>query len=247
MGDDLGAEGMASAACYSIFYFSRLFAQATGHAPYDYLMRRRVAEAAEELIGSSRSITEIALERGFDVPDSFARAFRRCFGILPSDARKQGSYPRSIARTRIERAYVEEMLGNPPAAPDAIMAGDETIVGVWQGGSGAEIESCLASASVGLAVVERDGSLRPKRAFVGRLRAAGGESGDAPIYPLAATSIPGGGRARFRIGGGAERLGFVAEYAYRTWLPLSGRTRATEYDIVEAVGDGCVCMTIPLA
>jgi AraC-like DNA-binding protein len=113
----IGVSDIADAACYSPFYFSRLFSEATGHSPYDYLMRRRVALAAEALIAGSRGITEIALDHGFEVPDTFARAFRRCFGLLPSEARKVGAFPAVIARTKIERPYVEAMLGGRVAAP----------------------------------------------------------------------------------------------------------------------------------
>ena len=48
--------------------------------------------------GGGDTVIELALRFGYDSPDSFARAFRREFGCLPSDARKRGvslhSYPR---------------------------------------------------------------------------------------------------------------------------------------------------------
>jgi AraC-like DNA-binding protein len=243
MGEDVGAQEMAAAACYSPFYFSRLFAQATGHSPYDYLMRRRVAAAAEEVVSGSRSLIEIALDRGFDVPDTFARAFRRCFGLAPSEARREESYPRSIARTRIERAYVEAMLACGPPLAEAIEPPPATIEGTWL--RGVDAESWRLPAEGGLIIVERDGSLRPSRAFLGS-RAPADRGRAAPEFPLAATAIAGGPAARFRVGS-PDRLGFVIEYAYKTWLPSTGRTRPPAIDIVEADGVGGLSLLLPLA
>jgi len=251
LGEPIGVEDMAEAACYSPYYFSRLFAQATGHSPYDYLMRRRVASAAELLIGGRASIIEIALDCGFEAPDSFTRAFRRCFGVPPSEARKTGCYPRAIARTRIERTQVEAMLAAPPPAPEATKEADAVIMGSWSELPWADpLHGSLPSARAPrLILVERGGSLEAKRTFIGQAtepRPPGAEADIPPAYPLSASLVSGGRRARFRIEGGYERLDFVVEYAYRSWLPLSGRTKAPSYDIIEEGGDGRLALVLPL-
>ena len=51
---------MAAAAGYSLFHFSRTFNQATHHTPYDYLMRRRLSEAAQTLVRTDRKIKSVA-------------------------------------------------------------------------------------------------------------------------------------------------------------------------------------------
>jgi AraC-like DNA-binding protein len=120
MGEDMGVRDMADAACYSPFYFSRIFAEGTGHSPYDYLMRRRVASAAARVVSGEGSLTEIALDHGFEVQEGFARAFRRCFGLLPSEARERGRYPVPIARTMIGAPYVEAMLSGAVRRPTRV-------------------------------------------------------------------------------------------------------------------------------
>lgn len=239
MGECLGVGDMADAACYSPFYFSRLFARATGHAPYDYLMRRRVAASADEVATGSRSIIDIALAFGFEVPDTFARAFRRCFGLLPSEARRDGSYPRSIARTLVARPYVEAMLAGGPPIPEAVERVPMVVAGSWIGG--AEGGSPPRG---GIAIVERDGALRPARCFAGSPLPAGSGS-EAPAYPAAATSIAGGRDARFLVGP-PERLGFVVEYAYRAWWPSSGRALPSDFDLVADDGAGGLSLDLPL-
>lgn len=64
--------------------FLRTFERAVGHAPIDYLIRRRVAAAMALLRESDKTITEIAFETGFSDSNYFARQFRRVNGITPS-------------------------------------------------------------------------------------------------------------------------------------------------------------------
>lgn len=235
LGEPIGVEDMARQAYYSPFYFSRLFAQATGHSPYDYLMRRRVAAAAEEVVGGGRSLTEIALDYGFEAPDSFSRAFRRCFGALPSEARKAGSFPRRVARTRASRAYVEAMLSFPPGPPTRVELGETLLIGLVPTGTPA------APAGGGWApralpgafyhAVIRDDRLIPRASFAGSIAAEPAAPG-VPEFPGAATLVRGGAFARFRAQGGEPGLGAVVEYAYRAWLPSAGAP-VPGYDLVE--------------
>jgi AraC family transcriptional regulator len=83
-------EDMAQACGYSLYYFIRLFNQCVHLTPYDYLIRRRLAQAALELLNGERRLLEIALDYGFQSAETFTRAFTRVFGIQPSLARKQG-------------------------------------------------------------------------------------------------------------------------------------------------------------
>ena len=232
MGDPVGVEEMARAACYSQFYFSRLFAQATGHSPYGYLMRRRIASAAEEVIGGERSLTTVALNFGFEAPDSFSRAFRRCFGMLPSEARKAGTFPRRVARTRIERDYVEALLGTPPGPPSRLESRDMYI---------ASIESGQAPGAGLMDIVRRGEDLRATSSFRGV--PAGPE---VPSFPSHATLVSGGTFARFRTPGGIAGLLTAVEYAYRVWLPETGAPAVPAYDLVEYGDSVPVALLLPI-
>ncbi len=69
---------------YSIFYFIRTFNKVAHQTPYDYLITRRLSEALKELLETDRRITDIAIDYCFETPESFSRAFKRLFGVLPS-------------------------------------------------------------------------------------------------------------------------------------------------------------------
>jgi AraC family transcriptional regulator len=75
---------LASAAGYSLYHFIRTFNQTVHHTPYDYLMRRRLSDAACELLLSERRVIDIALDFQFNNHETFTRAFGRVFGMPPS-------------------------------------------------------------------------------------------------------------------------------------------------------------------
>lgn len=80
---------MAEKASYSLYHFCRVFGKTTYHSPHDYLIRRRMTEAADEIIHTNRKIIDIALDYQFESHEGFTRAFGRVFTISPSEARHQ--------------------------------------------------------------------------------------------------------------------------------------------------------------
>jgi len=66
----------------------RVFRKATGQTPIEYLLRLRIQKAMELLRNSSLSITEIALEVGFNDSNYFTRQFRRVLGETPRSFRR---------------------------------------------------------------------------------------------------------------------------------------------------------------
>lgn len=86
--DPLDVDDLARAAGMSRFHFSRAFRDATGKAPYAYLLDVRLARAAELLRGGQRSVTEVAFEVGFRDLGRFARAFRAKTGRSPNEWRR---------------------------------------------------------------------------------------------------------------------------------------------------------------
>lgn len=67
----------------------RVFRNATGQAPIAYLMRLRIQKAMELLRNTDMSITEIALQTGFNDSNYFSRQFNKLIGDSPSAYRKQ--------------------------------------------------------------------------------------------------------------------------------------------------------------
>jgi AraC-like DNA-binding protein len=67
----------------------RVFRKATGQPPIEYLVRLRVQRSMEMLLNTDLSITEIAMEIGFNDSSYFTRQFRKINGLSPSAYRKR--------------------------------------------------------------------------------------------------------------------------------------------------------------
>lgn len=81
-------EGLAKVAGMNPKYFCRAFFQMTGRTPIDYLNYYRIEQAGEQLLLTSRPVTEIALGCGFNDMSYFSRMFSRHKGVSPSRYRK---------------------------------------------------------------------------------------------------------------------------------------------------------------
>ena len=86
----LTVEQVAAAAGYSRFHYSRSFLMLTGLTPTDYVRKRRLSEAARELVTSAKRILDIALDYQFGSQEAFTRSFKREFGVTPSLYRQRG-------------------------------------------------------------------------------------------------------------------------------------------------------------
>ena len=84
---------LAAASGYSRYHFSRLFTQSEGVSPARYVLQLRLEEAMAALRTSPAPIKTIAARCGFADPNYFAKAFRRAFGLTPSEFRKSGTIP----------------------------------------------------------------------------------------------------------------------------------------------------------
>ena len=84
----LTIDQIAEQANSSVFHFQRTFAILTDCSVAEYLRRRRLTLAAQELSATDQRIIDIAYKYGYDTPEAFSKAFRRQHGITPSEARK---------------------------------------------------------------------------------------------------------------------------------------------------------------
>lgn len=87
----LELETVAAQACCSHFHFMRMFEVVSGVSAGDYIRRRRLSQAALALASGKEKVIDVALRYGYDTPEAFAKAFKRLFGITPSEACRPGA------------------------------------------------------------------------------------------------------------------------------------------------------------
>jgi AraC family transcriptional regulator len=81
--DDVSLSDLALEAGLSKFHFSRLFKDAIGVTPHQYVLRRRIDQAARTLQRGNVSIAQVAHRFGFSDQSHFTRMFKRIKGVTP--------------------------------------------------------------------------------------------------------------------------------------------------------------------
>lgn len=74
--------------CLSPNYFGDLVKKETGKSPQEYIQNKIIDLAKEKIIGSEKTVNQIAYELGFQYPQHFTRIFKKRVGCTPSEYRK---------------------------------------------------------------------------------------------------------------------------------------------------------------
>ena len=91
-------EEIAKMSYSSSYHFQRIFSILCGYTLGEYIRNRRLTLAGKELATTNIKVIDVALKYGYESPDSFAKAFQKFHGILPSQARSNGSDLKSFSR-----------------------------------------------------------------------------------------------------------------------------------------------------
>lgn len=84
----ISVEDLARVANLSPSRFSRVFKEETTLSPIEYLLQTRLDCAKRMLRGHDKTLSQIALDCGFNSSSYFCQCFTRAFNQSPSDYRK---------------------------------------------------------------------------------------------------------------------------------------------------------------
>lgn len=87
LAEEISVETLAELVELSPFHFSRVFKQATGMSPLQFVTRERITLAQQLIRETSRNLIEIGLEVGYTSPSHFAKVFRKVVGVTPTEFR----------------------------------------------------------------------------------------------------------------------------------------------------------------
>lgn len=261
LAEPVGVKDMADAACVSLFHFSRLFVQTTHLTPYDYLMRRRLSEAAHLLRRNNQRIIEIAFDVGFKNPETFSRAFRRLTAMPPLQWRESETVRRDGLLPPLTEAFLEHLSQNMTTVPmrqkfEEIILEGFTI----QEGNEKEIQKCWED----LLLIRTNSSKekcwgvrwfpegidRPAR-YMAAAQSSISPATRATTPPLPALTLPEQTFASFEHNITRSRLAPTLDYCFRIWLPQSGSIAPAmiveEYDNPQEALQGNSCnVLLPL-
>jgi AraC-like DNA-binding protein len=96
--EKIDLDQIADEAYFSKYHFLRLFKQAYGKTPHQYLVWVRM-EHAQQLIKTGAAISDVCYATGFDSPGSFSMLFRRTTGDSPTAYQAMQLQQRADIRT----------------------------------------------------------------------------------------------------------------------------------------------------
>ncbi len=86
---NITSKDVADALSYNHSYFCRKFQNCFNRKFYDYLNMYRIFESKKLFLDKEKTITQIAMECGFNNQTYFAKCFKKYTGILPSEYKQK--------------------------------------------------------------------------------------------------------------------------------------------------------------
>lgn len=232
LGEELSVERLSQVANFSKYHFHRQFSEYAGITVFRYIRLMRLKRASYRLVFSGHTrIIDIALEAGFENPESFSRAFKNAFGQTPSQFRTSPAWQPWHERYRVptrernpamevkivdfEKTEVAalEHRGAPERVNDSARLFIE-----WRKAS--RLSPVKTSMTFGIAY-DNPETTEPENF---RFDICGAVTAPVPDNPQGVVNklIPGGRCAVIRHYGSHDKMGESIYYLYRNWLPESG-------------------------
>lgn len=239
--EDIRPEDAALEAGYSYFHLTRLFSAVIGESIGSYIRKRRLANAARQLLYTDRRILDIAVDHGFESGEAFCRAFRTVYRTSPTKYRQNRIEAFAGTKPRIDSNYLNHLVKNVTVhpkiieLPDILVAGirgrttlcDNTISALWKqfwsempkiphAVSRTKAYGICEACSNGHTLYTMNSEL-PFSEVVG-IEVASFEQLEAPFT---SKIIKGGRYAVFTHTGSLKNLPLTFQYIWGTWLTAS--------------------------
>lgn len=236
--DQLDLEALSQVAAFSKFHFHRQFTAIFGLSVHRYIQLSRMKRASFRLAyRDDQSVTQIAMDAGYDAPDAFARAFRQRFGQSPSSFRKSPDWetwltafgPLMTARNKLmQQIFNTSDVTIREVSPIrvAIMEhrGPPATIGTtiqrfirWR-----KTVGLVPRSSETFNIFRCDPRTTNPKDYRLDLCVGTARVFEAGNEDIVSSTIPGGRCAVLRVVGHTDDLETAALYLYRDWLPQSG-------------------------
>ncbi|WP_236709168.1 AraC family transcriptional regulator [Acetobacter tropicalis] len=235
---DLCLRALSAVAAFSPCHFHRQFSAVFGLSLHRYVQLIRMKRALWRLAyRGDASVTEIALDAGYETPDGFARAFHQRIGQAPKAFRENPDWvawaaalgPLAEARNRImtqnfslDDVTIREEVAIPVAfmthrgAPERLGETIRRFIS-WR-----KANDVRAATHATYTIFHTDPDHVPEQDYRIDLAAATTRKITLADEGVEAGQIPAGRCAVLRLVGESENLRHAAQFLYGQWLPDSG-------------------------
>ncbi|CAH0121431.1 HTH-type transcriptional activator RhaR [Paenibacillus sp. CECT 9249] len=225
LGQKTNVDEIAGHIGYSKFHFQRLFHQVTNHTVGQYVAARKLTEAAKTLRRTNYRIIDVSYMYGFESHETFTRAFKARFGVLPNEWRGSGRIPPNLMMDVLKAEYLDHIQQLEAEAAGQVVL-DEKIVRGYSARSGSVEhiydcwnrlwKNCRNKQTDKFGIVRYDDSMEFDATYT-YLAAAEAEHIEAAEEQEPFT-IPEGTYIVFEHRGSVEKLPLTYRYIYGTWF-----------------------------
>lgn len=118
--EKINIDDIAGEASFSRFHFIRLFKEAYGRTPHQYLVSLRMREAQKLMSNAEKKIQDICFEIGFESVGTFTTQFSRMYKMTPGARQKEiiekNRMSREEPRKTIPNCFLEKQFSRSTAA-----------------------------------------------------------------------------------------------------------------------------------
>jgi len=232
--EPLTLEKLSALACCSPYHFHRQFLAFSGLPLYRYIQWLRLRRASWRLAFNPQDkVIDIALDAGFQSPESFSRAFRNAFGKSPRQFRQQPDWlswhERVPKMTFQDQKTMEVKIVDFPQTRVAMLQhrGSPNRVNdsaakfiAWRKATG--LSPVRESSTFGIAW--DDPATTPEEAFRFDICGSVFEAIPENTFGVGNGVIDGGRYAVGRHSGSLDNISTTVWAMFRNWLPASGET-----------------------
>lgn len=128
--ENIRAEDAAHYAGYSYYHFTRQFSAVLGENVGSYIKKRRLADAAKQLLYTDRRIIDIAVEHGFQSSEAFSRAFKSIYKVSLDTYRKNRLDVFIAAKPMLSRERMEHLIRHVTVRPSIVELPEIRVAGL---------------------------------------------------------------------------------------------------------------------
>ncbi len=233
--DDIRPSTVADYIGFSEYHFHRIFHGMLAESVAEYIRKRRIFEIARLLRITDRPIHELSGLVRFDSPEAFSRAFKKIYGVMPSQYRRSHK-GWDFQKPRITKMMLDHLKNGITLTPRYQSYGLQHVVGI--AGSFAderaegveqlwltlterknEIQNTKPGIALGVFLADHPSVCKsPKDTYI---YVAGLPVHSVNTIPLGMISctIPKGNYAIFTHTGSIDAVLYSINYIWGTWIP----------------------------
>ena len=211
----------------------------TGHKVVDYLRKRRITQAANDLLTTQKPIIEIALHYQFDSQAGFTRSFKQVYQHTPNTYRKKGLHLLAYKQGALSEERLNHLKHNLTLQPQIVHLSSRKLTGMqtqtslshnavprlWQDfiPRRSEIVNVLDNGMIGISGYNTNFRAETFIAASPLEKWATVEVSDfgTPPTGMKNRELTGGEYAAFTHKGGKKNIVMSFEYMYGVWIPDS--------------------------